>query len=32
MKITGDRNNQNILAQANLRLIPRLVGFSQVSM
>ena len=31
-KITRDRNNQNILAQANLLLIPRPVGFSQVSM
>jgi hypothetical protein len=30
-KITRDRNNQNILAQANLLLIPRPVGFSQVS-
>ena len=30
-KITRDRNNQNILAQADLLLIPRLVGFPRVS-
>jgi hypothetical protein len=29
-KITRDRNNQNILAQASLLLIPRPFGFPQV--
>jgi hypothetical protein len=32
LKITRDRNNQNILAQANLRLNCRLVGFPRISM